>query len=334
MGFPGPGLLVGLLAAPFAFVILLLYLRHVRLSLLAALAPLPGLFLAEWALRLSYAGGYAFGFCLGFFIVAALLRRLLTDSGDWRLAAWAGLGAAATATQFYWAAADQLPVGYLLEWEMPVLLLLTGLSAGGLVAWGWRHLPFDEAFIARANRAAEARARVMEFAGHIAVPRWALALSGVAAVLAALAWFELPPEAGPGFPGFVVMAATAFLMGRDWRAALAAGLCAALLWLFHLDTALPFLALPVLLLAGAARAREEEGGEAWRHVLEEWAAALLFAMMGGVLLMALMAQVPFWLTGAWGTATTVTALIFFPALTAALWRLFPRYRSVEEMYRG
>jgi hypothetical protein len=162
--------------------------------------------------------------------------------------------------------------------------------------------------------------RALEFAGQIALPRWALALSGIAVVMAALAWFQLPPETAPAFPGFVVMAATTFLLGRDWRAALSAALCAALLWLFHLDAGLPFLAVPVLLLAGAARLREEEGSESWRSALEEWAAPLVFAMMGGVLLMALTAAIPFWLTGAWGTATVVTALVFFPALTAALWR--------------
>jgi hypothetical protein len=334
MALVGPGLLSGLLAAPFAFVILLIYLRHVRLSLLAAFAPLPGLVLAETLLRLSYAGGYAFGFCLSLFTAAALLHRLLGGGGDWRQVGWAGLGAAATATQFYWAAADQLPVSYLLGWEMPALLLLTGLGSAGALVWGWRLLPFDEAFIARANRAAEARFRVLEFAGQIAMPRWALALSGVALVLAALAWFELPPETDPGLPGFVVMAATIFLLGRDWRAALTAALSAALLWLFHIDTALPFFALPALLMAGVVRARDEEGSEAWRLVLEEWAGALLFAMMGGVLLMALIAEIPFWLTGLWGIATAATALIFFPAMTAALWLLFPRYRSVEEMYRG
>ncbi len=334
MGWPELVPLTELLATPFAFAVLFLYLRHVWLALLAALAPLPGLVLAQCMLGLLYPGGYAFGFSLALLMAAARLQHLLTGAGDWRPVAWAGLGAAATATQFYWTAADQLPVGYLLGWEMPLLLLLTGLSAAGLMVCGWRFLSFSEDFITRANRAAEARAQALEFAGEIATPRWALALSGVGAVLAVLAWFELPPDAAPELPGFVVIAATAFLISRDWRTALAGALCAALLWLFHLETALPFFALPTLLLAGAARTNEEVGASAWRLALEEWAAALLFALPGAVLLMAMTAEIPFLLTGLGGSIAALTALVFFPALTAALWRLFPRYRSVEEMYHS
>jgi hypothetical protein len=121
-----------------------------------------------------------------------------------------------------------------------------------------------------------------------------------------------------------------FLLARDWRAALAACLCAALLWLFRGESALPFFALAAFLLAARARGQKEEGIGAWRRTLEEEGAGLLCAALAGVILLAVFAGD----AGLAAFEAFVAGLLFFPALAAALWTVFPRRRSVEQIYRS
>jgi len=303
-----------------AFALAWVLLRHVPLALLAAFGPLPAVIFAATVLRSGTLFDYPFGFCVGLLTSAALLRRFLGAGRDWRDLACAAAGAGATLASQHWQAA--------VSW------MLCGASAAALVAAGFRWLKLGEAFVARANRLAESRARLLETASHIAVPRWAMALSGIALVLAALGWFEVAPPLPPYYPGIVVIAAAAFLLARDWRSGVAAALCAALLWLLGLDDALAFFALPALLLAAGTRGRPEQGGPAWRLALEEEGAGLLLA---GLSLAALPLQLPggsgienpFAAAEAFGAA-----LLFFPALTVALWSLFPRRRSVKDLYRS
>jgi hypothetical protein len=303
-----------------AFAIAWAFLRNVPLALAVALAPLPGIGL-EALLRLGWVYTYPFGFCVGLLMSGALLRRFLSASGNWRGVSLAAGGAVAAATM------------HDLEGVRILVLCLCAASAVGLVALAWRVLPFGEAFIARANRAAENRARLLDIAAQVAVPRWAMAVSGIAVVMAALAWFEIMPGDPPDYPGFVVAAAAVFLLSRDWRTAVAAALCAALLWLARADIALPFFVLPALLLSACVRERPERGAEAWRLTLEEEGGGLWFAALGLAVLLILDGAATFLELGLAAQIAFLVALVFFPALAAALWTLFPRYRSVEEIYR-
>ncbi|HEX3754306.1 MAG TPA: hypothetical protein VHV26_04440 [Rhizomicrobium sp.] len=313
-----------------AFAVAWLFLRHAPFALLVAVSPLPGVFFASWLIDRSDPSQYTFGFCCSLLMAGALMRRDLFAGGDWRTVAWAAAGAAITAIGLYRPPAHNFAVEDLLRWRPVVLLLFSALSAAGFVTAGRRFLSFGEDFIARANRTAETRARTLEVAAQIATPRWALALCGIAMVMAALAWFDISPRAAFR-PGFVLAVVAAFVLARDWRAAVAAAASVALLWLFRADAALPFLILPLLLLAGASRGREERGPQAWQRTLEEEGAGLLFAALGGTALLALAAPDATWLAA---MEAFIASLIFYPAITVALWSIFPPYRSIEELYRG
>jgi hypothetical protein len=325
MWLPGPGPLAWLLPLPFAFAVLLIFLRHARLALLVSLAPLPGLLLGRWLIGPETQTAYVFGICAGLLLAGTLSRRFLSGAGDWRPVAWAAAGAAVTALEWHAGKASSL------DWAAPALLLLAAGSAAGLTLAGWHRLSLDEGFIARANRALEARTRLSEHGAHIAVPRWALALSGIVAVAAALAWFEMGRRSVPDYLGDALLLSAAAALARDWRAVIASAVCAVLLWLLHAERALEFFALPALLLAGAAHARREEGGAAWRLTLEDEGAGLLFAALS-LAILALPPGGPAMMFPA--AAAFAAALIFLPALTVALWTIFPRRRSIEEMYRG
>jgi hypothetical protein len=322
-----------------AFITALLFLRHVWAALLVSLGPLPGMALATVLCVLlfgwseNFHGAFALSFAAGLLLAGKFLRMQISEGGDWKAVVWASAGVCATSLGLQsvtFQIINLTPFSTTSLFLAPVIMFLAGMASGlGLILYGWRRLSFDEGFFARANRAMETRTRLMETAAQIAAPRWALALSGAAVVTATLGWFEIERPPVDLIPIAVLLGVTG-LLTRDWRAVLAAGVCAGLLCLLWADQGLVFFALPAMLLAAAVRRRAEEGTEAWHLVAEEEGAGLLFAAVG-IMLIIMLPHLH--LSLALGAAL-LTALIFFPAFNVALWTIFPRHRSVEELYRG
>jgi hypothetical protein len=327
-----------LICLPFAFIIALVFLRHGWAALLVTLAPVPGLVLAPVACillfggYLRFGGAFALGFAAALLTAGTLVRTQLSGGGNWRIVAWAGGGACATSFGLAGSLRDYLSGA--IFWTPVFVLVAAVASALWLVMANWPRLSFDEGFIARANRAAETRARLMETAAQIAVPRWSLALSGVAAVLTTLGGFEIARHDAPRYVSAVILLAAMALLAREWRSVASTAFCAALLWLFRAEGALPFFALPALLLAQTVRARAEEGGEAWRLTIEEEGTGLLFAALGALVLIVISQLGHDGYDAPPVLVCFIAALIFFPAFNVALWTIFPRHRSVEELYRG
>jgi len=223
-------------------------------------------------------------------------------------------------------------------------------------------LNYDENAVARANRAREAWDRALHRFARLAEARWAYALSGSVAVLAAIllsegrggllarmaeeqeGWFA----AGAGFAAMLGVAALAFR--GDIRALTAFGLFTALVFGFAaaaIDAstgAVPataafaaFLVAPSGLLI-ASRLSDQLR----RHEAPEIAYAITLTEAGAPVLVALVIGLGGF--AAWGARDMQTAVLaaslvelagafaLLPALMSAFERLFPRHRSADEIF--
>jgi hypothetical protein len=224
-------------------------------------------------------------------------------------------------------------------------------------------LPLNEAFVARANRARELGVRIFSWLAVLAVPRWAFATIGIFAVLSAIVCLD--PAFLPFWPVAVVQYASVFagvgLLGAiglaDWRAFFSCSIppfAASLLgaWasarfgvVLHDAIVISllagsaagagfayFLAAPIgqyrragdPLMIAVARALSEAGAIVFTLTCTLALALLALAVMQNF--SPAIALLPvFHLAG---------MLILLPAIVAALDDLFPRRRSVEELYRA
>ncbi len=239
-----------------------------------------------------------------------------------------------------------------------VIAFAFSLALGGVAIL----LPYPEDFIARANAARERRERLFEGLSGIAQPRWSLSVSGIALVLAAIAVFgirgshvEIGWRAAAGYAGSgVVLAASFTAIARNWRLTLAATLAATLatlpvLWAWarvapdlftRLDlwfVMLPELAVMSVFVLRMSRLvnRDDPAASAISMTLRgqgpATATALLILMAAGIMGAALAGDLAFgdFVTPIAGLAA---ALLFFPAFGNTIYRLLPRYRSVEDVF--
>jgi len=334
--------------------------RHLPLAALAALAPLPGLI---WAAPLS--GGeafgavpflaYGFGFAAAAVASEACLQRLLEGRGEtpWRAAAEAVALMALLAMLWFWQspsadAALQAVADSLLAAASVLLLLPLGASL----------LHFDEAFVARINRAREKRKRRLERLSLVLVPRWGLSFAGIVLVFLALGWFGAGTMLRGDLPAVLLRVLTVLLLVTaagtalgGWREGLAAMLVAVTVflvtqWLGVLDPRAPHAAVCsletgtlalFLVLQGGRRAliRQRQGdtpASARQRSLED-AAGEVFAVAGALaaLLPALVLRNGTAVFAA-GLLLAMAGIAFAPAVVTALEALRARRRPVEELY--
>jgi hypothetical protein len=296
-------------------------LRHAWLALAAALAPLPGI---AW----FGASGYALCLALAVLITAdyddALLRQE-NPHAAWIRAVPALAAALLLASLWSLIAPANLPG--LLAAAAATMLCLPLLLLG---------VEFTEETIIRGNRQRERLLRLFGWFGRIAEPRWSISVSGIAVVLTVLGYFEI--AARPPLLDWLsapLAAALLYAFTRDIHAALAAMAAAGMVVLFTGGMGgamLLFLLFAVGLErgGGAFRARGENAVKAARRAIEQRGGAILFAGLA-----AMAAAVP---RGGAAAALhagcgLIAALVFFPAFTGALRRIFPARRSVEDIYR-
>jgi hypothetical protein len=293
---------VVLMAALFCFLIL----RHAPLAALAALAPLPGVWFARsW--NADILSAYGFGLSVAALAAAGLSRARRDDrsigQADMVMAVYGGV-----------------LVMLLRDWRLGLAFGAAALSAS-LVPLLGRFFLFDEAFIARANRLHERSMPWREAWAAIVQPRWALALSGVALVLAVLGIFDAHPAINwRDGAGLVLVAVATAAITRD-RSRVLAAIAAGLVQLLFVPGLSQY---AFFLVAAALRRRAMPAGAANAdgNILEQ-GGDLAFAAAAGLAALSWTAM-----------AAPLAALALAPALAAALRLVLPARRSLEELYRG
>jgi hypothetical protein len=336
--------------------------RHFGIAALTALAPIPGLI---WAAPLSDGASfgavpflaYAFGFAVAALLAQSIVERALDGEGGeypWRAAGMAlGLTLVLGVLWFWGTDASGAAV------QAVVDAIFCAASALVLLPMGASLLHLDEGFVARANRVRERRQRIFERLALVATPRWALSFTGIAFVFLALGWFGAEPQMRTGATALLLRLASAVVVivgagifARGWREGLAVGLtgavvCLVSLWATIVGTRDVLAPVGVLLATSVAlflalhagrralrHAPRETPLETRRRTIEDTAASQIFAGAGA--LSALLPAVAVWP----GYAPFAIALfaagfcgiVFAPAAVTALESIFPRRRSVEDLY--
>ncbi len=219
-----------------------LHLRHLGLSAVIVLAPIPGLAAAavlaaglSQPIAEALVPAWLYGFAAAFLLADDFILNLLGGAPP-RAAARAAFVArwrallAMTAIAGTACLLPMLATGEYRHGGLTALALLgAGLGIGLMIAPGL--LTYDESFVARSNRARERWQRPFDVLIAVARPRWGFSVSGIALVFAVMAAFGARPLVlDPALRGHVLeiagligvigIAATALAI-RDWRASLA-----------------------------------------------------------------------------------------------------------------
>ena len=222
-------------------------------------------------------------------------------------------------------------------------------------------LRFNEAFIARTNRARERREWLISFFAMLSVPRWAFTTVGITAVLSTVIYFDksfAPLWQTVGVPfaiAFTVVGVLGAIVMRNWRCVFS---CAVPPFLASIIGAWVIMELgvapdsvreiapAVVLMVGSAigagfiyflatptTAYQRAGDPmiiAFSRALNETGAVIIILGIGLALPMLVflpgLALLPLF--------HIIGALVLFPAIATALDDLFPRRRSLEELYRA
>jgi len=350
-----------------------LYLRHAGLTAVALVAPAAAAGIVAWFAYDRFDDEMAYAVLAGLFgiaffcAVADRMTREICDGVTPRSAVMrvlrnsflaigpAPIGVAALAVAF--AASSPIRSAGVVTFEAVLAVSAASLAAIRAAAL----FPYTEQFIERANRAREWRSRQGSRLSFLAETRWALSITGIAAIFATLAFFgmkNVPFHAALGeFADPAVATCIAFAAflasARDWRMAVA--MTATVLLLFAveywvLSYGLAYMSerdtlwiaaffLPAIaamcLVAARWHGRLGEGNDvaaALERALEQEAPGAVFASAVVAI---------FWLAqalSAWRfTPALAGALIsffaaplVFPALAMTLYRLLPRYVSIED----
>jgi hypothetical protein len=304
-------------------IVAMIQFRYLRLALVVALAPLPGLL---WFAS-SYYSLYPLALALAVLMVSGLALRLLKGSTE-EVAFAALFGPvpgliAAVLVALTWSLWGPAHFDGLVATFLSVLL---AMPAGAIF------LPFGERFHMAANRAREAREPVTLAAAGLVQPRWAFSLCGITAVFLVLAIFRQTGEPAPlDWICCILVAVALHAATLDWRAAIAGLIASSLLLLYGqgMTEALLLFVLLALFVAGPP-VRGRDAVPVWALAIEDRAVPAFFAGIGAALTAALL-DTP--LQGLLALLALAAALLAFPALTVALHVILPRRRSVEELYR-
>lgn len=227
-----------------------------------------------------------------------------------------------------------------------------------------RWLPYSEQFIARANQARESRERVFDRFQFIAETRWAFSIAGVGLIFFALSalgmrallfddWPRLPERlaALAVFVLFLEIAVT-----RNWRLGLALTLTLSLLgaiglWilargvyhvqprtLLELEFMLAAISVPLGKVAGAVIGYLRTGDDTTLAIARGYHDECANAVLSAIII-----AVPWVISGITGNsmirlelaisiASLVAAPLIFPAFAGAIYAIFPRYRTVDEVF--
>lgn len=224
-------------------------------------------------------------------------------------------------------------------------------------------LPFNEAFIVRTNHARERRERLVAIFAIFTIPRWAFATSGIMAVLFAIMFFNasFAPLWVAAMKPYAVAFAGIGLLGaigmRNWRGFFSCGappFLASIIgaWTITRIGLAPNDAAQTSLLLGSAAgagfiyflglpmSAYLRAGDpmmiAFSRALNDWG-AVVFILGCALALVLLAGAVTNDITPALAILPLFQiagALVLFPAIAAALDDLFPRRRSLEELYRA
>jgi len=341
--------------------VLYLYLRHALLTVLTLSVPLlGGIF---WSLNADGAvaefifAAAAFGTVLFFLVAERMARAVCAGTAPRKAVADAvktvvPAGALAVAAPLLPALAIGRVAGLraLAPASVAVILELAWLGAA---LWMAAVVPYTEDFIAAANRAREARQGAAAWFAPLAESRWALAVAGIAAMLATIALLRLRSLPAPhhgrvfGAAAAIVLFAAALGWMRDWRLAVAAVLSLAVCGLWLAGFAGEF-RWPVLALALAAvLVPLAVFGRCWSGEIRagaEPAESLQPVFVGEAPPVAMCAALILVLGLGWSRAGSHSLLLplagawialglfAFAAFAIALHALLPRYRSVEDVF--
>lgn len=335
-----------------AAAVVFICLRHIGLSMLVVLSPLPGLAAATAVAGLfgpitvsALPLAWLFAVVAGLILVDVFVRSVL-DSRDRKSAMCAAFVLRAPTLALATAAPLVVLIALdLAGWQDGSSAMAAGIF-GGMVSmfagtWLAVLLPFDEDFVARSNRAHECWQRIVDPLVDLACPRWGFAVAGIALIFAVLGFFgagglrlavNLRRSALPLMlldAGVATAVVTAVL--RDWRSAAAtlAVLLTAILvglsWLARLTPPLDVASfVEIYLAAGAAMlpllsaAAESIANGRQGNGAGEAAARMLADRGAGVMLAAasLVVGLALWAVVAGGIGLALAAMAAFAGVGA------------------
>lgn len=330
--------------------------RHIGLALVAALAPLPGYGVAVALHTPTQPLVYLCGFVASLVLTSVIETRICDGIAP---AEAAKRSASEMLPVLIWpialatCAAIVLP---LIEYDfagllLPFAVVLCGVSALIFTPLALRVLPYREEFITQANRLRERRERWLDALTFVVQPRWGWSVSGIALIFAVLGFFG--GENSAAICLFAAVAVLPVILGglfaifayvatrNMWRAVAflltAAVLMCLMVWISarivpdvrEAPLAIALAAMPALILAGQSSVFARMGDTvavATLRGFERCAVPTIFFCLAATL--ALCAS------GAFAAAILVAcggcaALMGFPALTTAIYNLFPPRVSLD-----
>lgn len=341
-------------AAILALAPVFIFSRHRLAALYSVIAPLPGLI---WAAPIASSNSGTLPFlAYGFALMAAVSYlevwmersvRLIPRRPPFR-PFWAAIVVmAGLACLWHQVLGGRLALQVATETSMALL------SVTLLLPIMLSRLAVDEDFVVRTNRARERRMASLENFTLVATARWGLSLTGIGVVMAVLGWFEaqrLQPMLLLPLVSAMIVAGAGWIIGGGWREGIglviASGVAVLLsAWGIRMAPGLSgsgplqisILAIGLALqglwavrlyryggeMPGAARARvlEEASGQIV-SVLVSVAALLPFSIVQHSVVAAIFMLL----------AAGLVGILLTPAVVTALEVLFPRSRSLEELY--
>lgn len=322
-------------------------IRHLGLAAIAAFAPLPGYLLGNVLQAPSQPLGYLCGFVIADIILSTVEMEFCSGAprADATRQAIRNLGAAVIWPLVLAVAAISAISGFA-GMRLAMFVLFCGASALLIALPAARFLPYDEEFIARANRLRERRERWLDGLAFVIQPRWGWSISGIALIFAVLGLFG-----SPNFGAFPIMiwtmegplfAVIAFAAIRNIRFAIAflltaAALISSAVWICghsplgatDLVLALAVAVSPAFMTA-IQSAKFARAGDAFAvaslRASEQLAIPIFFFSLASSLALVVL--------GLFASATLITlggaaALMMFPAITAAVHDLFPPRVSLD-----
>ncbi|MBS0274610.1 MAG: hypothetical protein JSR55_09460 [Proteobacteria bacterium] len=354
-------LLPGWIGAAVALLILIAFtytqFRHAGLALVAALAPLPGTRVAVVLHMPAHPLAYLCGFVVSLMLTSGIEARI-RDGAPRREAMARGMSELLPILVWPIAlavCATVLPALVAKGFVAPVLSLILTVALCGAAALictpvGLAFLPYPDDFITRANRLRERRERWLDWLTFVVQPRWGWSVGGIALIFAVLGFFggadsgAIELFAAPaGLPiALGLFAIFAYMATRDMRRTAALVLTSTVLmclmfWInarIAIDPAMALLAIalaamPALILAGQSSAFVRAGDTMVVAILrgfERCAVPTIFYCLAATLALCISSEYAAAILVLCGG---VAALLFFPALTTAIYDFFPPRVSLD-----